>query len=72
VRFALETLAMQRVEIVAAVENLASQRVAAKLGAVREGLLRNRLRIRDMPHDAYGFSLIPGDVANWKPLGTRI
>jgi RimJ/RimL family protein N-acetyltransferase len=65
VRFALETLAMQRVEIVAAVENLASQRVAAKLGAVREGLLRNRLRIRDKPHDAYGYSLIPADLAKW-------
>lgn len=64
-RYALETLAMQRVEIVAAVENLASQRVAAKLGAMREGLLRNRLRIRDLPHDAYGFSLIPADVAKW-------
>jgi len=64
-RFALETLAMQRVEIVAAVGNLASQRVAAKLGAVREGLLRNRVRIRDMAHDAYGFSLIPADIATW-------
>jgi RimJ/RimL family protein N-acetyltransferase len=64
-RFALETLAMQRIEIVAAVGNLASQRVAAKLGAVPEGLWRNRLRIRDMAHDAYGFSLIPSDLANW-------
>lgn len=65
-RFALETLSMQRIEIVAATGNLASQRVAAKLGAMREGLLRNRLRIRDMPHDAYCFSLIPSDVATWR------
>jgi RimJ/RimL family protein N-acetyltransferase len=65
-RFALETLAMQRVEIVAAVDNLASQRVATKLGAVCEGLLRNRLRIRDMAFDAYGYSLIPADIGHWK------
>lgn len=61
-RYGLGTLAMQRLEIVAAVGNAASQRVAEKLGAAREGVLRNRLRIRDVPHDAIGFSLIPGDL----------
>jgi RimJ/RimL family protein N-acetyltransferase len=64
-RFGLETLCMQRLEIVAAVGNNASQRVAEKLGATREGLLRNRLRIRDIPHDAVGYSLVPGDLRNW-------
>lgn len=61
-RFGFQQLGMQRLEIVAAVDNVASQRVASKLGATREGLLRNRLRIRDLPTDAYGFSLIPGDL----------
>ena len=64
-RFGFTRLAMQRLEIVAAIGNVASQRVAAKLGATREGLLRNRLRIRDVPTDAYGFSLIPSDTNRW-------
>ena len=64
-RFGLETLCMQRLEIVAAVDNTASQRVAEKLGAVGEGRLRNRLRIRDVPHDAMGYSLVPSDLRNW-------
>jgi RimJ/RimL family protein N-acetyltransferase len=64
-RFGLETLAMQRLEIVAAEGNTASRRVAEKLGAFCEGLARNRLRIRDVPHDAMVFSLIPSDVRKW-------
>ena len=64
-RFGLETLCMQRLEIVAAVDNSVSQKVAEKLGAVREGRLRNRLRIRDVPHDAFVFSLIPSDLRRW-------
>ncbi|HEX3870643.1 MAG TPA: GNAT family protein [Pirellulales bacterium] len=61
-RFAFQTLGMQRVEIVAAIDNIASQCVAKKLGATREGLLRNRLRIGQSQTDAYGYSLIPGDA----------
>lgn len=47
-----------RLEIVAAVGNLASQRVAEKAGALREGLLRRRLVIHGIPHDAVLYSLI--------------
>jgi ribosomal-protein-serine acetyltransferase len=64
-RFGLETLCLQRLEIIAAVDNSVSQRVAEKMGAVREGRLRNRLRIRDIPHDAFGFSLVPSDLRHW-------
>src|SRR5438874_11836926 len=39
-RFGLEELGLHRIEIVVAVDNLASRRVAEKAGAVREGLLR--------------------------------
>jgi RimJ/RimL family protein N-acetyltransferase len=67
-RFGLETLCMQRLEIVAAVDNSVSQRVAEKLGAMREGRLRNRLRIRDIPHDAFVYSLIPSDLRRWPRL----
>jgi RimJ/RimL family protein N-acetyltransferase len=65
-RFAFNELGMQRLEIVAAVGNVASQRVAARLGATCEGCLRNRLRIGQVQHDAFGYSLIPGDAAQWK------
>jgi RimJ/RimL family protein N-acetyltransferase len=50
---------LNRIEILVAVDNLASQRVAAKVGAVREGILRNRLLLHGKIHDAVMFSLIP-------------
>ena len=59
--FAFERLGLLRVEIVAAVGNLASQRVAEKVGAVREGRARNRCRGAGVQHDAYVYSVIPGD-----------
>lgn len=61
-RFGFERLGMMRLEIVAASKNVASRRVATKVGATREGLARNRLRIHGVQHDAYVFSLIPGDL----------
>jgi ribosomal-protein-serine acetyltransferase len=60
--FAFEWLGLFRVEIVAAVGNLASQRVAEKVGAVREGCARNRCRGAGVQHDAYVYSVIPEDV----------
>jgi RimJ/RimL family protein N-acetyltransferase len=62
-RFGLSQLGLQRIEIVAALGNVASQRVAAKVGAQREGVARCRLRIRDVPHDAVVFSLVAADFA---------
>ena len=47
-----------RLEIVCAVGNLRSQRVAEKVGAVREGVLRNRLLLPSGPSDAVMFSLL--------------
>ncbi len=61
-RFGMERLGLMRLEIVAASKNVASRRVATKIGATREGLARNRLRIHGVQHDAYVFSLIPGDL----------
>ncbi len=56
---------LQRLEIVAAVDNAASQAVAVKAGALREGVLRSRLLIHERFHDAVMFSLIrPGAVAS--------
>ncbi len=61
-RFGFEELGLHRIEILAAVSNIASQRVAEKIGALREGVLRKRLLIRGEPHDAVMFSLAREDL----------
>jgi ribosomal-protein-serine acetyltransferase len=61
-RFGLRDLGLQRIEILAAVENKASQRVAGKARAKKEGVLRNRLSIRGQSHDAVMYSLTAADV----------
>ena len=57
--FGFKELKLNRIEILVAVDNLASQRVAVKAGAVKEGILRNRLLLHGKIHDAVMFSLIP-------------
>lgn len=57
----LKALGLKRIEIVVATGNLRSQRVAEKAGAKREGILRNRILVRDKTYDAVMFSLIPPD-----------
>jgi RimJ/RimL family protein N-acetyltransferase len=60
--YAFEHLGLVRVEIVVAVGNRASQRVAQKVGAVREGILRNRMVVGENVYDAVMYSLIPQDL----------
>jgi ribosomal-protein-serine acetyltransferase len=62
VMYGFEKLALRRIEIVVQEDNTPSLRVAEKLGAVREGLLRNRLLIHGTSYDAYMHSLIPEDI----------
>lgn len=57
--FAFNTLDLHRVEIVVDIENARSIRVAEKVGAIREGVARNRLNTHDTPRDAYMYSLTP-------------
>jgi ribosomal-protein-serine acetyltransferase len=59
--FGLKDLGLTRIEIIMAVENVASRKVAEKMGAKREGVLRNRLILHDRLHDALMYSLIPAD-----------
>lgn len=61
-RFGFEELGLQRIEIVAAVENIASQRAAEKTGALREGVLRKRLLLHGQAVDAVMYSLVAEDV----------
>ena len=60
-QYGFEELGFQRLEIVVIKDNIPSQKVAEKLGAIREGLLRNRIQINDVAYDAYMYSLIPSD-----------
>ena len=60
-KFAFETVGLTRVEIVIAVENVASQRTAQKAGAHYEGILLNRMVVRSDVYNAMLFSLNPAD-----------
>ncbi len=61
-QYGFAELKLKRLEILTAVGNVRSQRVAEKAGARREGLLRQRLNISGVWHDAVVFSLIPEDL----------
>jgi Acetyltransferases, including N-acetylases of ribosomal proteins len=52
---------LQRLEIVVAVDNTRSQRVAEKAGATREGILRSRLSYHNGRHDAVMYSIVRTD-----------
>jgi len=60
--FGFEQLHLQRLEIITAVGNRASQRVAEKAGAKKEGTLRRRLLINGIHHDVIIYSLLPVDI----------
>jgi RimJ/RimL family protein N-acetyltransferase len=60
--FGFAELKFHRLEIVAAVGNVPSQRAAEKAGAHRHATLRNRLWLNGRAHDAVMYSLIPQDL----------
>jgi RimJ/RimL family protein N-acetyltransferase len=63
VRWALTELELQRLELITDPDNLASQRVAEKVGFRREGTLRAHLRHPDgRVRDSVMYSLLPGDL----------
>ena len=49
---------LERIEILAAVGNVASRRVAEKAGAVYEGTLRSRLLVHGTRHDAAMYAFV--------------
>ena len=61
-RWGFQEPKFNRIEIVMATGNQRSQRVAEKAGARREGILRNRIKVREDLHDAVMYSLVPGDL----------
>ena len=59
--FGFEHLGLIRAEIVVAVGNRASMRVAEKIGAHYEGILFNRMVVGKSIYDAHMYSLLPSD-----------
>lgn len=57
--FGILELQLKRIEIVASIENIPSQKVAERAGAYKEGISRNRLSIHSKLHDAVIYSFIP-------------
>jgi RimJ/RimL family protein N-acetyltransferase len=55
-------IGLHRIEILPYVDNPASQRVAEKAGAHREGVLRSYFLARGERHDCVMYSLLPGDL----------
>ena len=54
------TVGLHRIEILAATGNAPSQHVAARVGAVREGVARRRLHVNETTHDGR-FTLKEGE-----------
>lgn len=62
-RHGFDELELQRLELITDPDNLASQRVAEKVGFQREGVLRSHLRHPDgRVRDSVMFSLLPGEL----------
>ena len=59
-QFGIETVGLNRLEIVVADGNVASRGVAEKVGAVYEGLQRDRLRIGEKVLDAHMYACLRG------------
>ena len=62
-RHGFEDLALERLELITDPDNHASQRVAEKVGFIREGVLRSHLLHPDgRRRDSVMFSLLPGEL----------
>lgn len=61
---ALAVLPINRIEIVCAIENIASQKAAEKAGATREGVLRKRLAVGKRIHDGVMFAFVAEDFSS--------
>jgi RimJ/RimL family protein N-acetyltransferase len=62
-RWACDQLAVARLELTCAPDNLPSQRVAERCGFIREGVLRSHIRFQGRRRDTMVFSLLPGELS---------
>jgi RimJ/RimL family protein N-acetyltransferase len=60
--WAFAALAVERLELTCAPDNLASQRVALRCGFVREGVVRAHMRFQGGRRDTMVFSCLPGEL----------
>ena len=60
-RWGLRSLGLERIDLLAATGNLASQRVAERAGFTREAVLRAYMRGKDGQLDMVSFRLLPGE-----------
>jgi ribosomal-protein-serine acetyltransferase len=67
-----EQLGLNRLEIVALTENIASQRVALGIGATFECIARNRLYAHGRAQAAMIYSLTPQDTKAWRSSGASV
>lgn len=63
-RFGFGELDLARLEIVACLDNVASRRVAEKVGGQFEGIARSRLQLKGEARDAAVYSLLPADLVD--------
>ena len=59
--WAFQEKELRRLEILSAVENIPSQRVALGLGFIREAVLRERIVLHERPHDCVLFSQLKAE-----------
>ncbi len=67
VEWAFNNTTLVRLEVVVSTENAASLRVAEKAGALNEGVLKKRLLLHGMWHDAVMFSFVHGGTLGHGP-----
>lgn len=70
--YGFETLDLNRIELVIAVQNEASRRVAVKAGAIAEGTLRERLVIDGRPTDCICYSILRSEFESSNVPGCHI
>jgi RimJ/RimL family protein N-acetyltransferase len=61
-RHAIDTIGLERVEILCSVKNEASRKVAERSIATYEGVKKKRLRVGDEQHDAHCFFVVSEDI----------
>ena len=61
-RWAFDELAIARLELTCGPDNVASQRVAARCGFVREGLLRSHMAFKGGRRDTVLHGLLAGEL----------
>jgi RimJ/RimL family protein N-acetyltransferase len=69
--WAFESLGIARVEVLADVDNVASQRAAEKAGFTREGVARSARALHGVRHDMVVYSLLPSDPRGYPATDPR-